>query len=49
MSTPELLMLLNVLPKAVQDHPEWFSPNEMEAAQRLLTELRGSYSGHIQE
>jgi len=40
MSTREILMLLVVLPKAMREHPEWFSTEEMEAAKRMLQEMQ---------
>lgn len=41
MSTPEIIMLLRLLPLALQEHPEWFVGEDREAALRLLTEMSG--------
>lgn len=42
MSTPEILMLLAILPKALREHPEWFTEDHAKAAGRMIYELQHS-------
>ena len=41
MSTPEIVMLLVILPRALKEHPEWFTGDFSQVARRLIAELRG--------
>lgn len=47
MSTPEVELLLKILPKVARMHPEWFTEEELQVAQRLINELIGRSSRSI--